>query len=196
MRSVSTANSLALFVRASTTSFSFDINIIYTRRNLEMKRTSDYFRASHKIFVAQTLMFIEMYLQTAVFLPICPTRLAKTALHMRRTPSIPLWTLYYLTALARFSANSNHQYPAVISCHVTVAITVENISWFSIAITITIAKRYNRCCRRSSCRWSRLVIIWYINLFQFTFSFYSFYPLLLYVSVGCLPHVIVFNNIF
>lgn len=104
------------------------------------------------------------YLEPSVFFPICPTRLTETVLHVRWSPSVPLWTLDDLTALAWLATDSNHKYSRIITHHAAVTITVQNAGRFSVTVAITIAKRYNRGGGRCSGRRGGFVVIRYINL--------------------------------
>lgn len=137
------------------------------------------------------------YLETSVFLPICPAGLAKTILHVRRAPCIPLRTLHYLAALAWFasSTDANHQYTGVVAGHAAITIPIQHVAWLAITAVAVITQRYDRSRRRDGARCGSFVVIRYIYLFQFTLRLDSLYSLLLNVAIRRLPHIIVFDHI-
>lgn len=136
------------------------------------------------------------YLEPSVLLPIRPTRLTKTVLHVRWSPSVPLWTLDDLTALAWLPTDSDHKYSGIITHHAAITITVQNAGRLSVTVAVTVAQRYNRGGGRSGCRCGSLIVIRYVNLLQLTLRLYSFHSFLLDIPIRRFPHVIIFDYVF
>lgn len=134
MRPVRSPGSFTFFVWTSSThttpcatpSFAFQVCIVYTRRNLDYKQS---FRSGNCMnALGKRLVWGVLYLEPAVLLPIGPARLAQSALHVRRSPGVPLSTLHTLTAFASFvSPNASNQKWANISANITVATSVQYV---------------------------------------------------------------------
>lgn len=195
MRPVRAAHTLALFIRACASTFSLKIDIVDARWHLWFKIIKQEYEIYLYWCIKCKLLKQSYNLESSIFLPVRPTRLTKTILHMRWSPRIPLRTLQALTAFARFSTDSDHKYPRIVGHHATVTVTIQNVGWLSVTIAVAIAQRYDCGRRRCSSRCRSLIIIWYVNLLQFTFRFYSLHSFLLNISIRRFPHVIILDYI-